>query len=794
MANVKMEEFLLQYFMQLRFNSMPAEVRAQFDSYAKADDFRGNMKHWKSHLMEQDASGKWVQKSLPDPNGPDYHLEDKEWEKLFKEFQKAFRTLNVNRKKYTSSVDFGIDNSKVTAFLDEYFGDGKMFGEVTATPQAESQIQQLLTLLNNNHSLFTVKLSEWGVISYKDLVDGIKDKKYNTDSDFQDKLKVIAQYLNYYKPELAQNIPNINNLDCEAIEKGFDGGAIDHNKLNAFKTEYDLLLRKLNGDSKLFDAFPSDKIRSAYDKAKQYVAYDDQNSKDYVPPKRDDELTLPQQISQWAGNTYAETLEKYLKFKGDRMYFSPQAKQIVGAIHKAKIKPTDGLKAVLDKSGEIKKGLQYKSPQATDHFDWFVKTMGELQSTMPKAFEGALYNGRQMRALIEEMILIAVRDGKDKEAKTAMEVMSVIKYGYTTSKIMDALKKEDLSIFSDSKLSWNKNEGMQMVTKALDKSIRAAFLGIGYGITMVGNAIHLSGSKFRGKSKRISKAHKDFEQQSLIQHQNIEQQQAADQQLQDANNETLRDLNALHGINDTTIGTHRTNLEQSQQRQNQYQQLVDQAKQQQTELPIEIANLDTEINNQRANEANVNAEIAQINSRIAWLNTEIANPATPPAVATAYQVELNDLQNNKLPAKTQLLTQIQDTITDKQNDRNRKNNRLTNLPNIINRLEQSVHQQSVANNRNELRLNAWTDAKSTVDFLESRINSRNQILQDWDDNHKDKYKALMAYWDMLETGRDSHMGKMYNWLPRKASSAQKSFDTKKDAFIQSKLNNYNYMD
>ena len=44
MADVKMVDFLLQYFMQLRFNEMPVEVRANFDDYAKNDDFRGNMK------------------------------------------------------------------------------------------------------------------------------------------------------------------------------------------------------------------------------------------------------------------------------------------------------------------------------------------------------------------------------------------------------------------------------------------------------------------------------------------------------------------------------------------------------------------------------------------------------------------------------------------------------------------------------------------------------------------------------------------------------------------------------
>ena len=43
----KMDGFLLQYYKQLHFNKMPAAVRAQFDAYLKADDFRGDMKKWR---------------------------------------------------------------------------------------------------------------------------------------------------------------------------------------------------------------------------------------------------------------------------------------------------------------------------------------------------------------------------------------------------------------------------------------------------------------------------------------------------------------------------------------------------------------------------------------------------------------------------------------------------------------------------------------------------------------------------------------------------------------------------
>ena len=150
----------------------------------------------------------------------------------------------------------------------------------------------------------------------------------------------------------------------------------------------------------------------------------------------------------------------------------------------------------MESTGKIAEGLRFKSPTAAEHFDWFTKTMTSIKAKMPKAFEGALRNGRQMRAVISELIKTAVENGKEKEAKTAMEVLSVIRYGFTTSKIMDTLKETDFTLFSDSKLSWNKNEATQFITKALDKSVKFAFMGIGYGITIAGNAIWQSGIKY----------------------------------------------------------------------------------------------------------------------------------------------------------------------------------------------------------------------------------------------------------------------------------------------------------
>lgn len=797
MADVKMTDFLLQYFMQLRFNDMPPEYRAKFDDYAKSDDFRGNMKHWKKHLMHTDQNGNLVQNDMPDPNAQEFHLDDKEWENLFKEFQKAFRKMDANRKKFSNNVDFGADNEKAKQFLDEYFGYGKLFDKVTASPQAEQQIQVLKTLLDQNQGLFTVKLGEWGVISYKDLKDGIKDKKYNTDSEFQDKLKLIAQYLNYYKDELG-----LSQYAFDEIERGFEGGPIDPAKLQSFKSEYDVLLRRLAREDKIRVEFPSDKIKSAFDTAKQYVAYDDPNSKDYVPPKRSDELNLIEQVSKYVSDTYADTLEKYIKFKGDRLYFSPEAKQIVSAI---KSKPTDGLKAVLEKAGDIKKGLLYKSPRATDHFDWFTKTMGTLQSTMPKAFDGALSNGRKMRAIIEEMILIAVRDGKEKEAKTAMEVLSVIKYGYTTSKIMDTLKKENLTLFSDGKLSWNKNEGMKLVTTALDKSIKTAFMGIGYAVTVAGNAMWLSGNKFNGNRGRLRQQQQNWENQNATDLANqttlYNQLNAQDQGLIATENQNKANVNrGRRGagiITDANYDQHVANLETARNAEQAERARLDRL----SNTPAYLAsasNVETH--------ARLTTEQNDLTQRIAGLNTDIQD--------LENQIQnVTNAQNMSQMEKQLRIQNLTQQKMQKEAELNQANQRslqvTTDINNIINnpswandqqavqrmqQREQAYQNRQTRNNTEESRLAQWKSATDNINELNTRIDKRREEIRTWDDNHKDKYMELMAYWDMLESGRDTHTGKMYNWGTRalSAKKAQKKFDAQKQQYIDEYLSNYAY--
>lgn len=783
--SVKMNDFLLQYYMQLRFNHMPAEVRAKFNEYAKNDDFRGHMKDWKKNLMTNGANN-----PMPDPNeaGGAWELSNDEWEKLFRAFQDAFRAMDADKKSFK-------DNKDANDFLNEYFGDLHLFSNGVASNDAEQEIQgNFKTFLKSNRQVLEVAFKQWGLtdgdFSYSDLMNGIQDKKYNTSPKFQKKIKDVAQYVAYYmrQPDFVNSLPNAqtNLPDFEKVEKGFDDDQIDPQKLDYFKRNHRDLLDTLNKKSKIYSVFKTydkGKISKLLDEATEKVDYGNKESDDYVPPKRDDELTPWQQLSKNIGDTWSDYMDKYIKFRGDRLYMSNSAKAIVKALDdkKVKMKPTDGLGKLVENTDAIKANLLYKSPTATKHFEWMAKTLKELQSTMPKAFAGALQNGRQMRALVSELIMTAVRDGKMDEAKTAMEVLSVIKYGYTTSKIMDALGKENLSIFSDKGLSWNKNEGVQFVTNAMDKSIKAAFMGIGYGITIAGNAYNLHGSKFNRATGRMKQAHDDFIQANddaknkKIAERNIEN-PLAQQRIQAEQNAM-----AQTGITDATYAQH----EQA------YNTAKSDAKQKLTVMNdadkrLKDANQKLESYDDLTQQINsANQALPQIQQNLQQLQNALNNPNTyngmPPQAANALAVDIQrqitDLQQQErdiqqsLPQlqqqQQQLLANpdIQSALASRpqyQADFNAAQTSYNTAQQMADQLGDPVHK--------------FKNAKNRVDELNRQIDARNDEINNWDDKHTDKFQELMAYWDFLETGRNTHTGNMYSWTPGSAAKKQKKFN------------------
>ena len=320
-------------------------------------------------------------------------------------------------------------------------------------------------------------------------------------------------------------------------------------------------------------------------------------------------------------------------------------------------------------------------------------------------------------------------------------------------------------------------------------------MGIGYGVTMVGNALWLSGSKFNGqRGNRLNGAQQNWDRQNQQQRSNLENQQQLDISQRDANQQTLNNMNSMLGINATNIDTHRQNLMTAQQNQYNDEQRRIQLQQELAGLPTEIQTATDELTNLNNTRIQLDNELRQLGARVAYLRTEIANPATPPANIPVYQRELDYLQRAQIPHLQSQRTQTVNDIDNKRNEIIDMNDRLNNIiPAEIARLDTAIHSQEVANHRVELQLNTWTEASNTVRNLSDNINRRDETLRNWDQNHQDEYRQLMAYWDMLETGRDTHTGEMYNWFGRlSGKQAQKDFDARKQNYINNYVNNYSY--
>ena len=671
---VTADRFLNQFFMQMRFNQMCASYPEKFKTFKKYIDsgdykFRGDMELWKDRLYHPDNDGKQIQK-LTDGKSGEWEMDDDAWKELYLEFNNAMRTMFLNKKSFDNPNDEDNYNGVALMFLNDNFGADKIFSFSSATPEAVAKINELATYLAQSdiQAILDVAFRNWGYkdLTCKKLLDGINNRKYNTDNDFKENLLSVVREIHYrkqnqfydetdrkYFEDLSQK--GFQFRDFEDILNGFNDKNVDTTKLNDFKEKYQDLLQIVGTNKKLQKQFNSAKITAALDNAKAKVAYDDKNSDSFLEDSKNDKKTLWQEIQDWSKNTYSDVFEKYKLLQGDRLYFSPQAKDIIGELN-GKTKPTDGLDGILKVASDVKSNLQKKSFASAKYFDWMTKTLGEIKNVKPKAFEGALRNGTQLEVVVEELIRRAVRDSENGDknaidaAKAALEVISVSKYGLTTSKIMDALSDEfkNFALFSDSNLSWNKNEFTAMVTSAMDKSLVFVMKGIGYGTTMLVNTINKMGSKFNGKRKGLSKISSDWEDE------NAEAKRTAEQNRDNYNSldntEISNQQNIINNTGITNLDTEKQKLKNQRQDEKDKKLILEQAK-------TVLENAETALNQAIENSMKEIGKYKQEKSKESQKQEDI-NQANDNI--SAKQDELQRLQDiindyNNMPAENQKL-------------------------------------------------------------------------------------------------------------------------------------------
>ncbi len=807
-----MNDFLLQYYMQYRFNHMPPAVRAQYDVYVKSNDFRGNMGIWKRDLMHQNPAGSWVENDMPDPtNSTDqFFMNDDEWKKLFLAFQSAFQNMAADRKTLEKN------SPEVIPFIDKYFGNlpSQPFTNSTASPAVADLINSdFKDFLQRHQTSLEIQFQNWGILdkdfSYAQLLSGIASQKYNTSLSFQKKIKKIAQYIDTYsnsdefrsvlRLSAGDRIP-----DFSSIISGFDNNTIDPNKMEIFRGnattvgEYKNLLNTLVKNKKIYNVFKQyddGKISGKLEEANKNLDYENTGSEDYVPPKRQEELTFFEKLRGDISDTLEDYMGKYLKLSGDRLYFSESAKAIVNAISGTGYKPTEGLDKILNSKEDIIKKLRYKSARATKDFEWFVETMSELKASMPTTFAGALKNGNQLRIIVEELIIKAI-PGHVEEAKSAMEVLSVVKYSYTNSKIMEAFNKSDFVLFSDSALSFNKgNTVIQNFTKVMDNVLKASLQAVGYTATAAINAIKLSGSKFNGQANRIRTQRARWTAENEANRNDaIEQQRELDAIDRRTISEQRAELASLdsEGFNERRMPMQKRRLEVAKERAQRTQETYNRAKEafDQADGIVKARQEISDLLRQRQ-------ALAQ---KVADLDREFRDPATYAGLTSEVAAaKAHDILSRKREAESQKKQKYQeareltsglrsmytrDQIRDAVRDRPRLQTEMQNAER-----EHTVNQGIIE--RVETKINNYENATKLIEESSRHITERAETIARWDSDHTDEYQRLVAFWDMLETGRNLHLGQFYSWSLGSAKRKQRAFDAVKAAQFNRYVSDYN---
>ena len=802
---VKYKDFLAQYFRQLHFNKMPDPVRKQYEEYRKAGDKRGHLGDWvdKYKLTYQDADKKWHNSDMPNPTdyNSEFYMLDSEWEKMYQAFQAAFIAMNDDRKSFK-------DNDKATKFLNDCYGNGRLFTINSLNSSIEPYMDNFCKTLQSPEC----KDVAYNLIrdcfndnedDYEEFVNNISDKNrkyhsdYKTRKQLQDVISKIHNYINGWAnlPENVINMLQSANLTEIASELRRPARPTTQ-QLEAFKKNYDKLNTVLYSNKKIYDVFrnyDNGNISKQLDTAREEVGYDNPESKDFIAESRKDVdgRNVFQHVKDWVNDTYDSALGKYTKLRGNQLYYSEKAKLICEALTKEKVLPTDGIQGILDKSDDVQKKIKSKpnGQKAAEHMAWMTECMGRLKDTLkPEVFNGAIKNGRQLRLLISEMIVDAVRNNKIEEAKTAMEILSVMKYGNTTSKTMDGMNKEfkDFSLFSDSKLTWNNNEGVRFVTGALDKTIKTAGRAIGYGTVLAVNAIRKSGTKFRGNLDRgtenLSNAANEFAAQDG---QNKADTIAERDTLNKADKKEIKQQQAKI----KSLRINESNLETKQKKRH--------------ALQTKVANARDKLDKVRAKNYSVAQPWYDAQQKIDDATNDINN------IQSNIDYWKNYITNNKITSVNPEWQQIQDNINALNSQLTLANNTLSreqanqrNLgPDVIKAKDEIETAQTNLDDAEKRFKDAnkkiadYEKATKAIKDLESAITERDKKVDDFDKDNHNKYKELMAYWDFLETGRDHPFGRTYSQMPfRKVKKAQKNLnDANKDnALFNAYLKKYQY--
>ena len=731
MASIK--GFLTNYFKQLHFNAMTPEVRNRWNEYLKRGDLTSKMKDWRNQLMEkttEDGEDKYTEFDLPNiekgqnsnregegkPGDPG--LTDVQIIELYKYMNEAVSAMAEDKK--LKNTEF----ATAKAFINDFYGENNVFNII---PLEESTCDKLKNLFTDtqNAKLLEVVISNNlpDGLTYNEFIDGIKQKKYNVDAGFRDKLQTVIDKLQYANYQLRLNREQEELIEQIIALKDELNPEPSKHSIERFKNNYDAVLQRLYNKSKakeLFAAHDNHGIISALDTARDEVDYDKTDSDNYIYPKVEKQLNPAQRIKKGWDDFKENRLDKWKNFAGDYMFQSRAAEDIVKQIKKEGIKPTDGLAAILDKAKTIESNMPHTSPQTVKHFKWFIDEITKIKGEDDKAFEACLYNGISLRGVVERLIKDAVKADKIAEAKTALEILSVIKYENTTSKTLDAIKedKELFTLLSNKDLSWNKNEGVKFVTGALDKTIRVGGIAIATMATVAVNSIRKLGSKIKKENKTLAAAHGAQTEKWGKDQAALDKRITASEQNKQNKQSELDAFVAANGDEDAI----NANLKSKQDSFDSQSAIMEDFK--------------------KNKELNDNFQALKN-----FLESEDASEEDLAAVRE-FAEKFSEYLDGESTTKP-LITGISESCP--------VYNNVKNLHDLLESFDKAQSELTDAQKKKQDFVNATNALRNAED--EHRRNT--EEMKNWDKNHMDRYDELVNYWNNLEFGRDLHLGRLF---------------------------------
>ncbi|MFQ6739389.1 MAG: hypothetical protein ACLRFJ_01835, partial [Alphaproteobacteria bacterium] len=546
---ISFKNFMLDWFKAYHLSQMDEPRRERWKdlrgkNFDDAFDSEGHLikRVW---LDDKRTSGQkgWADKEgnlntkLPEPN-----LSDEDWENFYTICRDTIRTINSKRedlRRAAPDAPFPIDKWFATKDSEVPY---KAFSSQEVDTQKKETFKKLADLITKSVDLQQLLSSHFNDdysfgTFLKDLQSGDYSKHpTNVIKKLQETLSVLRSNLNLNYQGKLDNISretvkklvtvfgitlSIDDLavQCDSLQEYLnelyaaidpENEKIDPRQLAQFKdpSVYKEILKALYAPDKdgkksaFYTQFASNGGIQITNWMSESV---DGNNYETGPnaliPKFEEERDLAETWDKKWSDFKDEHFKRFTDRAARHIYVEPKAKTVIDAIGKEKLSPKDGLVKILEKKDAILKRVQSKDPSSSKGAAFLFEALEYIKNSgdMDKAFEGALRNGRKAQAIAFEIMKYAMNKGKVAEAKVALETLAVMRYDTFTSAHWDKVKEANkkISIFGDEKLSWNKNEGVKIVTTVMDKTI-------GFGINTIFWAAVTTRNKIQHARGKIS--------------------------------------------------------------------------------------------------------------------------------------------------------------------------------------------------------------------------------------------------------------------------------------------------